>query len=106
MTGTKKILLAAPDADSRSLLRNIFHDNTALYEAGSSFSALMFLQRNPDTALVVLQIPLRSSDSLETLIYIRLSPWLINIPIVALAASEDEKSRLRIQKLGATEILP
>lgn len=106
MTGTKKILLAAPDADSRSLLRNILHDNTALYEAGSSFAALMFLQRNPDTALVVLQIPLRSSDSLETLIYIRLSPWLVNIPIVALAASEDEKSRLRIQKLGATEVLP
>ena len=103
MIKSKKILLVDDDSISRTLLREILHDYTNVYEAEDGFAALSFLQRNPDTALVLLDIRMPHMDGFETLARIRLSPWLLNMPVLVISSANDEETELRALKLGATE---
>ena len=91
----RKILLVDDDSISRTLLREILHDYTNVYEAEDGFAALSFLQRNPDTALVLLDIRMPHMDGFETLARIRLSPWLLNMPVLVISSANDEETELR-----------
>ena len=52
----KKILIVDDDETSRSLIRQTLCDYNHVYEAADGVEALAFLQRNPDTALVFMDI--------------------------------------------------
>ena len=98
----KKILIVEDDETSRSLIRQILSDWTNVFEAGDGVEALAFLQRNPDTALVVLDVMMPRMDGLELLIRIRLSPKFQDLPVIMLSASPEEDLNQRAMWLGAT----
>ena len=100
----KKILIVDSDALSRSLLRHILHDYLNIYEVGDGAEAFSFLQRNPDTALLLLGDARPGMDGLELLLRVRLSPYLREMPVVILA-EDDGHHDPRALQLGATEFV-
>ncbi|MBP5199478.1 MAG: EAL domain-containing protein [Schwartzia sp.] len=101
----KKILIVDDDEMSRSLLRQALNDCTQIYEAADGVEALAFLQRNPDTALVFLDVLMPRMDGMELLLRIRLSPMLRDLPVIMLSASPEEDMNYRGLSLGATRFV-
>lgn len=101
----KKILIVEDDEASRSLLRQSLSDWTKVFEAGNGVEALAFLQRNPDTALVVLDFMMPRMDGLELLIRMRLSPMFRDLPVIMLSAAPEEDLNRRAMMLGATRFV-
>ena len=101
----KKILIVDDDETSRSLLRQVLSYCTKIYEAADGVEALAFLQRNPDTALVFLDVLMPRMDGMELLLRIRLSPILRDLPIIMLSASPEEDMNYRGLSLGATRFV-
>ena len=98
----KKILIVEDDEASRSLLRQSLTDWTSVFEAANGVEAMAFLQRNPDTALVVLDFMMPRMDGLELLIRMRLSPMFRDLPVIMLSAAPEEDLNRRAMLLGAT----
>ncbi len=103
MSIASKILIVEDNADNRCLLREIFSEYTNTYEATNGIEALAFLQRNPDTSLVLLDLLMPIMDGFEVLAYMRLSPRLANIPVMVLTSANEPETELRALKMGATE---
>ena len=98
----KKILIVDDDETSRSLLRQVLGDCTNIFEAADGVEALAFLERNPDTALVFLDVLMPRMDGMELLLRMRLSPVMREIPVIMLSASPEEDMNYRGLSLGAT----
>ena len=98
----KKILIVDDDETSRSLIRQTLCDYKHVYEAADGVEAMAFLQRNPDTALVFLDILMPRMDGLELLVRLRLSPKFSDLPVIMLSASSEEDVNQRAIRLGAT----
>ncbi len=103
MNKSQKILIVDDDDTSRMLLHGILHDYTNLYEEEDGVEALAFLQRNPDTALVILDVVMPRMNGLEVLTRMRLSPYLANTPVLVMSAATELDLHVRALKLGATE---
>lgn len=99
----EKILLVDDDEISRTLLREIISDYPNVYEAADGLDAMTFLQRNPDTALVLLDLQMPRMDGFAVLAHIRMSPWLSEVPVLILSASTSSDVEMTALKLGATE---
>lgn len=99
----KKILLVDDDDISRALLREILSDYPNVYEAADGLEAMSFLQRNPDTDLVLLDLHMPKMDGFSVLAHMRISPWLVDIPVLILSASNAIDVEMTALKLGATE---
>ena len=102
----KKILLVDDDEISRTLLREILYDYENIYEAADGLEAMAFLQRNPDTNLVLLDLQMPNMDGFTVLAHMRMSPWLSEIPVLILSASNSNDVEIKALKLGATEFAP
>ncbi len=98
----KKILVVDDDETSRSLLRQVLKEFRNIYEAANGVEALAFLQRNPDTALVLLDIRMPRMDGMEILARMRLSPKHHDLPVIILSAVQDEEVEKKAALLGAT----
>ena len=98
----KKILIVDDDETSRSLIRQTLCDYKHVYEAADGVEAMAFLQRNPDTALVFLDILMPRMNGLELLVRLRLSPKFSDLPVIMLSASSEEDVNQRAIRLGAT----
>ena len=98
----KKILIVDDDDTSRSLIRQTLNDYNHVYEAADGVEALAFLQRNPDTSLVFMDILMPRMDGLELLVRLRLSPKFRELPIIMLSASPEDDVNLKATRLGAT----
>ena len=98
----KKILIVDDDETSRSLIRQTLCDYNHVYEAADGVEALAFLQRNPDTALVFMDILMPRMDGLELLVRLRLSPKFRELPIIMLSASPEDDVNQKATRLGAT----
>ena len=98
----KKILIVDDDETSRSLIRQTLCDYEHVYEAADGVEALAFLQRNPDTALVFMDILMPRMDGLELLVRLRLSPKFRDLPIIMLSASPEDDVNQKAIRLGAT----
>ncbi len=103
MDKSQKILIVDDDETSRTLLHGILHDYTNTFEAADGVEALAFLQRNPDTALVLLDVVMPKMDGLEVLTRMRLSPYLTDTPVLVMSAATELDLHVRALKLGATE---
>ncbi|MBQ7516139.1 MAG: EAL domain-containing protein [Schwartzia sp.] len=103
MNKSQKILIVDDDETSRTLLHGILHDYTNTYEVSDGVEALAFLHRNPDTALVLLDVVMPKMDGLEVLTRMRLSPYLTDTPVLVLSAATELDLHIRALKLGATE---
>ena len=101
----KKILIVDDDETSRSLLRQVLGDCTKIYEAADGVEALAFLERNPDTALVFLDVLMPRMDGMELLLRMRLSPSMREVPVIMLSASPEEDMNYRGLSLGATRFV-
>lgn len=106
MDKTAKLLIVDDDGNSRLLLKGILQDYTNIYEAQNGAEALTFLQRNPDTALIITDIIMPVMDGLELLIRLRLSPFFHHTPVIVLTGSDDTDMHIRALELGATEFAP
>lgn len=98
----KKILIVDDDETSRSLIRQTLCDYEHVYEAADGVEALAFLQRNPDTALVFMDILMPRMDGLELLVRLRLSPKFRDLPIIMLSGSPEDDINRKAIRLGAT----
>lgn len=98
----KKILIVDDDETSRSLIRQMLCEYTHVYEAADGVEALAFLQRNPDTALVFMDILMPRMDGLELMVRLRLSPKYRELPIIMLSASPEDDVNQKAIRLGAT----
>ncbi len=98
----KKILIVDDDETSRSLIRQTLCDYDHVYEAADGVEALAFLQRNPDTALVFLDILMPRMDGLELLVRLRLSPKFRELPIIMLSGSPEDDINQKAIRLGAS----
>ncbi|MBQ8698951.1 MAG: response regulator, partial [Schwartzia sp.] len=98
----KKILIVDDDETSRSLVRQTLSDYRHVYEAADGVEALAFLQRNPDTALVFLDLLMPRMDGMELLVRLRLSPKFTDLPVIMLSASPEDDVNQRAIRLGAT----
>lgn len=101
----KKILIVDDDETSRSLLRQVLGDCTNIFEAADGVEALAFLERNPDTALVFLDVLMPRMDGMELLLRMRLSPIMREVPVIMLSASPEEDMNYRGLSLGATRFV-
>ena len=98
----KKILIVDDDETSRSLIRQTLCEFTNVYEAADGVEALAFLQRNPDTSLVFMDILMPRMDGLELMVRLRLSPKFRELPIIMLSASPEDDVNQKAIRLGAT----
>lgn len=102
-TRDKKILVVDDDVPSLIMLRGILHDYTNIFEARNGVEAMAFLERNPDTSLVILDYLMPDMDGLEVLARMRLSPYLANTCVLMLSGASDTELRNRALKLGTTD---
>lgn len=98
-----KILIVDDDEISRALLHEILSDYPNIYEASNGLEAMVFLQRNPDTDLVLLDLHMPVMDGFSVLAHMRISPWLSEVPVLILSASNTNDVEMTALKLGATE---
>lgn len=98
----KKILIVDDDDTSRSLIRQTLRECKNVYEAADGVEALAFLQRNPDTALVFMDILMPRMDGLELLVRLRLSPKFSDLPVIMLSGSPEDDVNQKAIRLGAT----
>lgn len=100
-----KILLVKDISTDSSAIRALLPENFILYETRDVMDTFLFLQRNPDTMLVLIDIDTPTPDSMDPLVHVRFSPWMFDIPVVLMSGDCSSETRLHAMKLGATDFI-
>ncbi|MEG1345326.1 MAG: EAL domain-containing protein, partial [Acidaminococcaceae bacterium] len=101
-----KILIVEDNVTNRLLLRKIITNKYEILEATNGQEALDFLMvKNHGIAAVLLDLVMPVMDGYTFLQVVRAKRELAKLPIIVLAASEDNKTEVDVLKMGATEFL-
>ncbi len=100
---TIKILIADDEARMRALVRDYLRvKGYQVLEAENGAEALSVFEREPDIALVLLDVMIPELDGFETLKELR---RISEVPVLMLTARSEERDELRGFSLGADEYI-
>ena len=100
---TIKILIADDEARMRALVRDYLRvKGYQVLEAENGAEALAVFEREPDIALVLLDVMMPELDGFETLKELR---RISEVPVLMLTARSEERDELRGFSLGADEYI-
>ena len=99
----RKILIADDEARMRALVRDYLRmKGFQVLEAENGAEALAVFEREPDIALVLLDVMMPELDGFETLKELR---RISEVPVLMLTARSEERDELRGFSLGADEYI-
>ena len=99
----RKILIADDEARMRALVRDYLRmKGFQVLEAENGREALEVFQREPDIALILLDVMMPELDGFETLKELR---RISEVPVLMLTARSEERDELRGFSLGADEYI-
>ena len=99
----RKILIADDEARMRALVRDYLRmKGFQVLEAENGREALEIFQREPDIALILLDVMMPEMDGFETLKELR---HISDVPVLMLTARAEEQDELQGFSLGADEYI-
>ena len=99
----RKILIADDEARMRALVRDYLRmKGFQVLEAENGREALEVFQREPDIALILLDVMMPEMDGFETLKELR---HISDVPVLMLTARAEEQDELQGFSLGADEYI-
>ncbi len=101
----KKILIADDSVVDRKILADLFYRDCTVCEADNDAQAIDTLEREPDTALVIVALDKPEFDGYAVLERLRADEKLRDIPVVAIAGSDSEKSQIKALELGVVDFM-
>ena len=102
MSETTKILIVDDDPDIRNVLNLLLRSDYETAEAADGFAAVEYIQQNPETDLVILDVMMPGMDGIETCEKIR---EFSNVPILFLTAKSAEQDRIAAYRSGGDDFL-
>lgn len=103
----KKVLLVDDDIRNIYALYNVFEDQgLEIITAGNGKEALLRLEENPDTNIVLMDIMMPEMNGYEAMQKIRENEKYRNLPIVALTAKAMKGDREKCIQAGASDYIP
>jgi len=96
------ILIVDDDPDIRKVLYLLLRDQYAVAEASGGAEAVDYMEKHPETDLVVLDVMMPGMDGFETCDRIRA---FSNVPILFLTAKSAEADRLSAYRSGGDDFL-
>ena len=102
MSETTKILIVDDDPDIRNVLNLLLRSDYETAEAADGFAAVEYIQQNPETDLVILDVMMPGMDGIETCGKFRESS---NVPILFLTAKSAEQDRIAAYRSGGDDFL-
>ena len=102
MSETTKILIVDDDPDIRNVLNLLLRSDYETAEAADGTEAVEFMQQNPETDLVILDVMMPGMDGIETCEKIREHS---NVPILFLTAKSAEQDRIAAYRSGGDDFL-
>ena len=102
MSETTKILIVDDDPDIRNVLNLLLRSDYETAEAADGAEAVEFMQQNPETDLVILDVMMPGMDGIETCEKIREHS---NVPILFLTAKSAEQDRIAAYRSGGDDFL-
>ena len=102
MSETTIILIVDDDPDIRNVLNLLLRSDYETAEAADGFAAVEYIQQNPETDLVILDVMMPGMDGIETCEKIRESS---NVPILFLTAKSAEQDRIAAYRSGGDDFL-
>ena len=102
MSETTIILIVDDDPDIRNVLNLLLRSDYETAEAADGFAAVEYIQQNPETDLVILDVMMPGMDGIETCGKIRESS---NVPILFLTAKSAEQDRIAAYRSGGDDFL-
>jgi len=102
MSEQTKILIVDDDPDIRNVLNLLLRSDYETAEAADGFAAVDYMQQNPETDLVILDVMMPGMDGIETCEKIREHS---NVPILFLTAKSAEQDRIAAYQSGGDDFL-
>ena len=102
MSEQTKILIVDDDPDIRNVLNLLLRSDYETAEAADGFAAVEYMQQNPETDLVILDVMMPGMDGIETCGKIREHS---NVPILFLTAKSAEQDRIAAYRSGGDDFL-
>ena len=102
MASLSRILIVDDDPDIRKVLSLLLKDSYFVAEAADGAEAVRYMQANPDTDLVVLDVMMPGMDGLETCEKLR---EFSKAPVLFLTAKSAERDRLNAYRSGGDDFL-
>ena len=102
MAALSRILIVDDDPDIRNVLSLLLKDSYFVAEAADGAEAVRYIQANPDTDLVVLDVMMPGMDGLETCTKLR---EFSNAPVLFLTAKSAERDRVAAYQSGGDDFL-
>lgn len=102
MASFSRILIVDDDPDIREVLRLLLKDSYFVAEAEDGPAAISYIQANPDTDLIILDVMMPGMSGIEACAEIRKSS---NAPVLFLTAKSAEQDRVRAYQSGGDDFL-
>ncbi|MBR1456413.1 MAG: response regulator transcription factor [Oscillospiraceae bacterium] len=102
MSTLARILIVDDDPDIRKVLQLLLKDKYFVAEAADGVEAIRYIQSNPDTDLVVLDVMMPGLDGIQTCEKLR---ELSNAPVLFLTAKSAEQDRVSAYESGGDDFL-
>ena len=102
MAALSRVLIVDDDPDIRKVLSLLLKDSYFVAEAADGAEAVNYIQANPDTDLVVLDVMMPGMDGLETCEKLRA---FSNAPVLFLTAKSAERDRVAAYQSGGDDFL-
>ena len=102
MSEQTKILIVDDDPDIRNVLNLLLRSDYETAEAADGYAAVEYMQQNPETDLVILDVMMPGMDGIETCGKIREHS---NVPILFLTAKSAEQDRIAAYRSGGDDFL-
>lgn len=102
MADASRILIVDDDPDIRKVLRLLLSESYVVSEAPDGPSAVAYLQENPDTDLVVLDVMMPGMDGIQTCSKLR---EFSTAPVLFLTAKSAENDRVQAYESGGDDFL-
>ena len=102
MSEQTKILIVDDDPDIRKVLNLLLRSDYETAEAPDGYAAVEYMQQNPETDLVILDVMMPGMDGIETCGKIREHS---NVPILFLTAKSAEQDRIAAYQSGGDDFL-
>ncbi len=102
MSSASRILIVDDDSDIRKVLRLLLSESYVVSEAPDGASAVAYLQQNPDTDLVILDVMMPGMDGIQTCAKLR---DFSTAPVLFLTAKSAEEDRVKAYESGGDDFL-
>ncbi|MDO4499845.1 MAG: EAL domain-containing protein [Erysipelotrichaceae bacterium] len=106
MAYRRKVLIVEDNDLNREILYEILADYYDVIQACNGLEALEMVQKNKDTALILLDVRMPVMDGLTFLDHIKADQDLANIPVIVITQDNNEEDELVALDRGAVDFVP